>query len=137
MKDNSNDNDFDARDYEVGYGKPPKHTRFKKGQSGNPKGRPKGEKNFATIIDDVLGATIVITENGQQRTASKAEAMVMSLTAKAIKGNARAAQTIIKLADRYAPANTGPQVIYHLSDKPLTGEEWMKKYGNDAEPDAA
>jgi hypothetical protein len=43
-----------AAGYEVGYGRPPKHTRFRKGQSGNPKGRPKGAKAFNTIVRETL-----------------------------------------------------------------------------------
>ena len=50
-----------------GYGKPPKHTQFKPGQSGNPKGRPKGRRNLATEINEVLNATVPITENGRPR----------------------------------------------------------------------
>jgi hypothetical protein len=41
-------------DYEVGYGKPPRETRFAKGQSGNPRGRPSGAKNFATLLREAL-----------------------------------------------------------------------------------
>ena len=42
------------RDYEVGYGKPPRHTRFTKGQSGNPRGRPPGAKNLKTLLSEAL-----------------------------------------------------------------------------------
>jgi uncharacterized protein DUF5681 len=46
-------------DYEVGYGKPPLHTRFQKGKSGNPKGRPRGKKNMSTLLSTALNASIV------------------------------------------------------------------------------
>src|SRR5260370_31334050 len=59
------------RDYEVGYGKPPLHTRFKKGQSGNPRGRPRGAKNFTSLVSDALDQRVVVTENGKRREISK------------------------------------------------------------------
>ncbi len=49
--------------YDVGYGKPPLHTRFRKGQSGNPKGRSKGTKNFATIFMTAMSQSVTINEN--------------------------------------------------------------------------
>ena len=42
------------RDYEVGYGKPPRHTRFTKGRSGNPRGRSPGAKNLKTLLSEAL-----------------------------------------------------------------------------------
>ena len=52
----------DERDYEVGYGKPPRHTRFVKGQSGNPRGRPPGAKNLKTLLNKALNELVVVTE---------------------------------------------------------------------------
>lgn len=88
------------KDYEVGHGKPPKHTRFKKGQSGNPKGRPKGTKNLATDLAEELRERLVVTENGQRRRVSKQRAMLKSLTAKAIKGDVQATNTILRTIER-------------------------------------
>src|SRR6266851_3230749 len=63
--------DDEKPDYEVGYGKPPLHTRFKKGQSGNLRGRPRGAKNLTTLVSDALDQLVVVTENGRRREISK------------------------------------------------------------------
>jgi hypothetical protein len=53
--------------YDVGYGKPPLHTRFRKGQSGNPKGRGKGTKNFATLFMKAMSQPVTSTRTGSAR----------------------------------------------------------------------
>lgn len=92
---------FAKTDYEVGYGKPPKASRFKPGQSGNPKGRPKGSMSARTLLDRALSTPIVITENGKSRTVQHREALFKSLTAKGLKGDMRSLALIIKLMDHY------------------------------------
>src|SRR5580700_2307294 len=52
------------RDYEVGYGKPPRPTRFKRGQSGNPRGRSSGAKNLKTLLSDALNERVTVSKNG-------------------------------------------------------------------------
>jgi hypothetical protein len=84
-------------DYSVGYGKPPKPTRFKPGQSGNPKGRPKGTKNLATDLNEELAEKIIVNEGGRTLKISKQRAMIKSLLAKALKGDTRAASVLLKL----------------------------------------
>jgi hypothetical protein len=83
------------KSYRVGYGKPPKHTRFKPGQSGNPKGRPKGAQGFTAELDRELKAIITVTENGQVIKLSKQRALVKSLLAKALKGDAKSVALIL------------------------------------------
>lgn len=76
--------------YEVGFGKPPAAARFKKGQSGNPKGRPKGKRNAATVIMRALDAKVIINENGRRREITKFEAAITQLANKAASGDLRA-----------------------------------------------
>jgi hypothetical protein len=82
----------------VGYGKPPKATRFRKGQSGNPKGRPKGKLNLATVILRALEAKVVINENGRRRVVTKREAAIMQLVNKAASGDLWALKVMTALA---------------------------------------
>jgi len=83
----------------VGYGKPPKTNRFKTGCSGNPKGRPKGSRNFASDLDDVLGSKITVTENGRKKSVSAQLAALMRLREKALKGDGRALNRLLSMAD--------------------------------------
>ena len=82
-------------DYQVGYGKPPQHTRFKKGESGNPSGRPKGSKNLTTLLEKELKQRVVVTENGRRRSITKQEAMVKHLVNKAVSGDRSLMQLLL------------------------------------------
>ena len=86
------------RDYKVGYGKPPATSRFKKGKSGNPKGRPKGSRNFASDLKVVLNTKVRVTEDGEQKTVTSQLAIMMQLRAQALNGNPKAMDKIITLA---------------------------------------
>lgn len=83
-------------DYEVGYGKPPKHSQFKKGRSGNPKGRPKGAKGVGASIMRELERKVTIREGGQEVTISKAEAVAKRITNKALSGDMGASKMLLQ-----------------------------------------
>lgn len=100
--------------YTVGYGKPPARTRFKKGHSGNPSGRPKGTPNFLTALERTLAERVNVTENGAKRTISKLEAMIKQMVHKAVAGDARAISMLLPLL----PALFGESETAHL----LAGE---------------
>ena len=100
--------------YDVGYGKPPEHTRFKKGQSGNPRGRPKRNKNFATVFAEILNETVTITENGRRRKISKREALAKQVINRAVQGDPRAIQMLFRLMsqlDRQQELDPPPQIV--------------------------
>lgn len=78
------------RDYEVGYGRPPKHSRFKKGQSGNPKGRPKGSKNVDRLVIDELMRPITVVEDGKRKRMPTYLVAVRQAARKATSGDAKA-----------------------------------------------
>ena len=84
-------------DYDIGYKKPPKQGQFKPGQSGNPKGRPKGLQNLATDLQEELEQKILITEANKSQEVTKQRAMIKTLFAKALKGETRAANVLIGL----------------------------------------
>ena len=85
----------DERDYEVGYGKPPRHTRFEPGRSGNPHGRPPGAKNMKTLLSKALNELLIVTESGGRRKVSKREAIVTQLVNRSAKADYKAIQIVL------------------------------------------
>jgi len=85
------------KDYEVGYGRPPKETRFKKGRSGNPKGRPRGALNLDILLERELSETLSVTERGRKRQVTKREALIKTLIAKALGGDIRALSLLLEM----------------------------------------
>lgn len=106
------------KDYDVGYGKPPKSKQFEKGESGNAKGRPPGARNFAGDLADILGATVEISENGQQKKVSSQKAALLRLLEKALKGDARALDRLLELAQSFSADRAAQE-----SERRLTNTE--------------
>jgi hypothetical protein len=105
-----------ARDYTVGYRKPPRHTRFKRGQSGNPKGRPAGKKDLQTVLSEALQEpVIVVLDNGRRKKITKLEAAITQLANRAASGDLKAMQQLLALhreIDRSsAPGAADPATI--------------------------
>jgi hypothetical protein len=95
---NAEDQVPNAKQEAVGYGNPPEETRFKKGKSGNPKGRPRGKLNTATVLERVLRDKVVINENGLRKTVTKLEAAIKQLVNKAASGDLAAMRQLMVLA---------------------------------------
>jgi hypothetical protein len=112
---------------------PPKHTQFKPGQSGNPKGRPKGRKNFSTLLDKELNKKVTITRDGKKIRVTKKEVLVTQLVNEAAKGKRSYMEMLIRLMQSQEAAmqeaTAGPQGIPYLSPEALgrVAERLMRK----------
>jgi hypothetical protein len=84
-------------DYDVGYGKPPRHTRFVKGQSGNPRGRTTGAKNLRTLLTEALNETVIATENGGRRKVTKRQAIITQLVNRSATADFRAIKILLDI----------------------------------------
>lgn len=98
--DEQSDDRMNGGTYEVGFCKPPLHSRFKPGQSGNPSGRPKGSPNLKTMFEQILKETISLREGNVTKKITKAEAVVRSVVIGAMKGDARSQMTLFRLAEQ-------------------------------------
>src|SRR5690606_26810715 len=78
------------KNYTVGYGRPPEATRFKPGQSGNPKGRRKGVKSIGTILEEIIRQLVTVTEGQKKRRLSVLEVALRRLANDAMRGDLKA-----------------------------------------------
>jgi len=101
-------------EFEVGFGKPPERSRFRKGASGNPAGRPRGRRNLATVLARTLQEKVItVDENGVRRKITKLEAAVNQLVDLAASGDLRALRQLTSLvgaAEPPAPVATKTEV---------------------------
>jgi Family of unknown function (DUF5681) len=84
--------------YRIGYGRPPEHTRFQPGLSGNPTGKRKGTRNLSTDVKRALLVPVKLKDGGKARNVSTQQAALMRLREKALKGDARSLDRLIELA---------------------------------------
>jgi hypothetical protein len=84
-------------EYIVGYGKPPVHSRFQKGQSGNRKGRPKNSKSFVALLAEALEERVFVQEGGRRRSLTKREALAKQFANKGATGDLKAAKILLEI----------------------------------------
>ena len=101
----------DRTPYEVGYGKPPALTRFKKGVSGNPSGRPTTPMTLNSVLKNELDTLINIAVGGKSRQVSKREAIVRRLFAKALRGDVRALEIFLRHMRKNDTADSEPPYV--------------------------
>ncbi len=113
----------EASSYDVGYCKPPTTTRFQKGQSGNPKGRVKGMKNFAAAFMKAMSQTVTITVNGKPKKISKLDAAAIQLANNAARGDKNSIQFAVALMQALEPAIETGQNTRTVVILPSNGRE--------------
>ena len=124
------------RDYEVGYGRPPEHSRFKPGKSGNTKGRPKGRRNVRTVVEDVLSQRITIREGDRTRSLSKLDGVVLTVVNKALHGDVKMLPPLISLLRSVGLIN---EVTEPTSTEPVTANDseiiadFLRRHGTSTE----
>jgi hypothetical protein len=112
----------------VGYGRPPVATRFKPGQSGNPNGRPKGALNLKTDLRSELSEKIQIREGERSLKVSKQRAMLKAMVAKALQGDARAANVVLTLVGKlFEPESVAEQVPALTPDDQVILERFLAR----------
>lgn len=85
----------------VGYGRPPKHTQFKPGQSGNRRGRPKASKNVDAILEKELDEVVTLREGGRPIRITKRQALIKQFVNSAIKGSPKAQQMMLAHLEKH------------------------------------
>lgn len=85
-------------EYQIGYRKPPRHARFKQGQSGNPRGKPRGTKHSATLLKQTLLAPVFVKQNGHPIKTTKLKVIVSQLVRKAMQGDYGSIRLLFKYA---------------------------------------
>ncbi len=113
-------------EYTVGHGNPPLERRFKSGESGNRKGRPRGSKNRKTIIREIANEMHTVVKDGQRRRRSTLELMLLALRNRAVEGNVRAFRAYQKYLAKYEPQETNSKLGVLVAPAPMTAEEFIE-----------
>ena len=120
--------------YAVGYGRPPKATQFRKGQSGNPKGRSKGSRSIGATLQAIIAQKFAVTEHGTTRRIPALEVMLRRLTNDAMRGDVRGLKLLLSLIERYAQS---PQAEHRIADLLAEDLTILARYQQDPGSSAA
>ena len=110
-------------DYEVGYGKPPRSTRFKKGQSGNPRGRPRRDTSLDASIERRLDRLVPIERDGRRETVTLRELGIIKLIRKALQDDQRALRFVFAMIRKIEPPPKRPAFVTKIEPGTATWEE--------------
>ena len=115
----------------VGYGRPPKHTRFKKGQSGNRKGRPRGRQNVSKVASKIFDMRIPVKTEAGVIELPFIEALIQVHKAKALQGDKSSQRALSVIMEQlgYFDESQVENKFYISSNERFTEEEWVWAYG--------
>jgi hypothetical protein len=123
------DRDYEGGDYKVGYGKPPLYTRFRRGHSGNPSGRPRGSRSTGALLREILQTKVKVNKSGKMM--SKREVIITQQVNKAVAGDRQAAYLVFAI-DASQPNESPRKRTRGLSDETseriraaLCGQPWI------------
>jgi Family of unknown function (DUF5681) len=112
-------NETSGDDIKVGYKRPPRHSRFQPGRSGNQRGKQKGVRNLGSDVKRTLEVPVRLNEQGKERRVSTQEAALMRLREKALKGDARSIVQILELAKIF----NNSAAVEFVGDEALAAED--------------
>ena len=111
--------------YATGYRRPPESTRFKPGESGNPKGRPKGSRPVGAVLQEIIRQKIAVTENGRTRRLPVLEIMLRRLANDAMRGEQRSIKFLLSLVEHYGDSS---RTTLQLSEMLAEDAEILAEY---------
>jgi len=120
-----------SKQSEIGYGKPPRQHQFQPGQSGNPKGRPKGSKNESTILREIFNRKVESRSGGRTRKITILEGILLRIADDSLKGNTKSAAFLL---NRYAALVSGE---LHPEDLSADDREVLQAFAKRFEPQRA
>jgi len=128
-------NQANATDGKAGYKRPPIKSQFRKGQSGNPRGRRKGQRNLGPVLAEVLRQTVTVKQDGKSQRMSKGEAVIKMLLTKSNKDDSRAIKAVLEFSDQIgrvqsAELKLGGRGNYEFMLIPgmaASSEEWQRE----------
>lgn len=120
---------------EVGYKSPPVKSQFRKGQSGNPRGRGKGQRNLTPVLREVLAQTVRVKRGAKAERMSKGDALIQMLLSMAHGGDGRAIKAMLELTEKIArihipepkPAGAGNYGFMLVPGVAASREEWQRE----------
>ncbi len=115
-----------GNDEKVGYGNPPKHSRFKPGRSGHRKGRPKGAEGRKGIVEKIASEVHRVNEGGRSGRRTTFELVILTLRDLALKGDVRAHDEVHRLLKKYGPQEPDQPAGYIIAPETMPMAEWEK-----------